>query len=162
MIVIYCLIGFYFPCLITWASFVHIKLLFKTSPMVRCHSERQRAQQRALLRMCAVTSIILTSYSLPAQTIYVITAFCVTKNSQPLHHWGGVLVIFNSCVNPLIYWMTTREYRADLFKIFMFTKTVEPLRKGGYTVENKKCSRVFLPSQVKKDTLSLETMKCFE
>ena len=162
MIVIYSLIGFYFPCWITWASFAHITLLFKTSPMARCYGERQRAQQRALLRMCTVTSITLTLCWLPAQTIYVLSPFGVTQIGSTLHRTGIVLAMFNSCVNPLIYWMTNREYRADLLKLFIFVKTVEPSRKGGYTLENQKFSIEVLPSQVKKDTLSLESMKYLE
>ena len=114
MIVIYSVIGFYFPCLITWASFAHITLLFKTSPMARCYGERQRAQQRALLVMCAVTSITLTLCWFPAQTIYVLSPFGVTQTGGTLQRAGPILAMFNSCVNPLIYWMTNKEYRADL------------------------------------------------
>ena len=135
MIVIYSLIGFYFLCLITWASFAHITLLFKTSPMARCYVERQRAQQRALLRMCTVTSITLTLCWLPAETIYILSPFGITQIGSTLQHAGGVLAMFNSCVNPLIYWLTNREYRAGLFKLFMLAKTVSPFRKGGYTEE---------------------------
>ena len=115
MIVIYSLVGFYFPCLITWASFAHITLLSKkTSPMARCYGERQRAQQRALLRMCAVTSITLTLCWLPSQTIYVLTPFGVTQIGSTLHRAGGIVAMFNSWINPLIYWMTNSEYRVDL------------------------------------------------
>ena len=114
MIVIYTLTGFYFPCLIIWASFAHITLLFKTSPMARCYGERQRAQQRALLRMCAVTSITLTLCWLPSQIIYVLTPFGVTQIGSTLHLAGGIVAMFNSCVNPLIYWMTNRAYRVRL------------------------------------------------
>ena len=114
MIVIYSLIGFYFPCLITWASFAHITLLFKTSPMARCYGERQRAHQRALLRMCAVTSITLTLCWLPTQTIYVLSPFGVTQFGRALHLADVILAMLNSCINPLIYWMTNREYRIDL------------------------------------------------
>ena len=119
MIFIYSLIGFYIPCLITWASFGHITLLFKTSPMARCYGERQRAQQRALLRMCAVTSITLTLCWLPAQTIYVLSPFGFTQIGNTLHDTGGILAMFNPCVNPLIYWMTNREYRVGLCELFM-------------------------------------------
>ena len=114
MIVIYSLIGFYFPCLIAWVSFAHITLLFRTSPMARCYGERQRAQQRALLRMCAVTSITLTLCWLPAQTIYVLSPFGVTQIGSTIHRTGGIVAMFNSCVNPLIYWMTNSEYRVGL------------------------------------------------
>ena len=119
MIVIYSLIGFYFPCLITWASFAHITLLFKTSPMARCYSKRRRAQQRALLRMCAMTSITLTLCWLPAQTIYVLYSFGFTRIDRTLRRAGLILAMFNSCVNPLIYWMTNREYRVGLCELFM-------------------------------------------
>ena len=114
IIVIYSLIGFYFPCLITWASFAHITLLFRSSPMARCYGKRRRAQQRALLRMCAVTSITLTLCWLPAQTMYVLSPFGITQIDSALRCAGGILVMFNSCINPLIYWMTNSEYRADL------------------------------------------------
>ena len=114
IIVIYSLIGFYFPCLITWASFAHITLLFRSSPMARCYGKRRRAQQRALLRMCAVTSITLTLCWLPAQTMYVLSPFGITQIDSALRCAGGILAMFNSCINPLIYWMTNSEYRADL------------------------------------------------
>ena len=102
MIVIYSLVGLYFPCLITWASFAHITLLSKTSPMARCYGERQRAQQIALLRMCAVTSITLTLCWLPSQTIYVLTPFGVTQIGSTLHRAGEIVAMFNSWINPLI------------------------------------------------------------
>ena len=122
MIVIYSLIGFYFPCLITWASFAHITLLFKTSPLARCYGEQQRTRQRALLRMCAVTSITLTLCWFPAQTVYVLSPFGVTQIGSTLQRAGGILAMFNSCVNPLIYWMTNREYRASLHKFSCLLK----------------------------------------
>ena len=114
MIVIYWLVGFYFPCLITWASFAHITLLSKTSPRARCYGERQRAQQIVLLRMCTVTSITLALCWLPSQTIYVLTPFGVTQIGSTLHRAGEIVAMFNSWINPLIQWMTNSEYRVDL------------------------------------------------
>ena len=134
MIIIYTLITFYIPCLIAWASFGHITLLFKTSPMARCYGERQRAQQKALLRMCAVTSITLTLCWLPAQTIFILSPFGITKIGSPLHRTGGILAMFNSCLNPLIYWLTNREYRAGLCEIFTFDK-FKPFRKRSYNLQ---------------------------
>ena len=108
-------------------------------------------------------AISLTLCWFPAQTIYILSPFGVTQIGSTLQRAGEILAMFNSCVNPLIYWMTNGEYRAGLLKFFMFVKTVEPpFRSGGYTLENQKCSRGVLPSQVKKDTLSLETMKRFK
>ena len=136
MIIIYSLMGFYVPCLITWASFGHITLLFKTTPMARCYGERQRAQQKAILRMCAVTSVTLTLCWLPAQTIYILSPFGITKIGSPLHRTGGILALFNSCVNPLIYWMTNREYRTLLVELFKFAK-IKPSTRGSYTLESQ-------------------------
>ena len=120
IIIVYSLIGFYIPCFIAWVSFAHISLLFKTSAMARCYGERQRAQQKALLRMCGVTAIALTFCWLPAQTFYILSPFGITKIGSPLHKTGGILAMFNSCVNPLIYWVTNREYREELFELFKF------------------------------------------
>ena len=136
MIIIYSLMGFYVPCLIAWASFGHIALMFKTSPMARCYGERQRAQQRAILRMCAVTSVTLTLCWLPAQTIYILSPFGITTIGSPLHRTGGIVALLNSCVNPLIYWMTNREYRALLFELFKFAR-LKPSTKGSYTLETE-------------------------
>ena len=136
MIIIYSLIGFYIPCFIAWASFAHIALLFKTSPVTRCYGERQRTQQKALLRMCGLASVVLTLCWLPAQTIYILSPFGITKIGSPLHKTFGILAMFNSCVNPLIYWATNREYRHELFKLFR-SANVKPYGKGSYSLERE-------------------------
>ena len=120
LIVLNSLIGFYIPCFITWATFAHIALLFKTSPMVRCYSKRRRAQQKRLLRMCCLTSICLTFCWFPAQTIYILSPLGITKIGSSLHRAGGVLAMFNSCVNPVIYWAANREYRDGLLELVGF------------------------------------------
>ena len=157
MIIIYSLIGFYIPCLIAWASFAHISLLFKTSPMARCYGERQRAQQKALLRMCALTSITLTLCWFPAQTFHILSAFRVTKISRTLHETGGILAMFNSCLNPLIYWLTNREYRDGLFELFKFAK-IKSCRKRSYKVENQ----MYSIDRVKRDTFSMNSVNSLE
>ena len=128
--IIYSLIGFYIPCLTAWASFGHIALLFKTSRLSRCYGQRQRAQQKALLRMCAVTSITLTLCWLPVQTVYVLSSFDVTQLGSALHHTFVILAMFNSCVNPLIYWITNREYRKALWEILAFVNVLKIFRNN--------------------------------
>ena len=118
MIIFSTLVSFYIPCFIAWATFAHIALLFKTSPMARCYGERQRAQQKALLRMCGVTSVVLTLCWLPKQTIYILAPFGITKVEGPLHRTGGMFAMFNACVNPVIYWVTNKEYRDELFELY--------------------------------------------
>ena len=121
-IIIYCLIGFYIPCLITWASFFRISILFKSLPMTRCYTQRRRAQQKALLRMCGITSIVLTLCWFPAQTIYILSPFGITKISSLVHKTFGIVAMFNSCVNPLIYWATNKQYRDGLLELFRFRR----------------------------------------
>ncbi|XP_068727804.1 rhodopsin, GQ-coupled-like isoform X1 [Montipora capricornis] len=134
MIIIYSLAGFYIPCLISWASFAHITLLFKRSPMARFYGRRQRTHQKALLRMCGVTSVVVTLCWFPAQTIYILSPFGVTTVGSPLHRTGGIFAMFNSCVNPLIYWATNREYRHELFELIRFVN-VKRSRQRSYKFE---------------------------
>ena len=134
MIIIYSLTGFYIPCLISWASFAHITLLFKRSPMARFYGRRQRTHQKALLRMCGVTSVVVTLCWFPAQTIYILSPFGVTTVGSPLHRTGGIFAMFNSCVNPLIYWATNREYRHELFELIRFVN-VKRSRQRSYKFE---------------------------
>ena len=144
-IVLNSLVGFYIPCFIAWATFAHIALLYKTSPMAKCHSKRRRAQQKRLLRMCCLTSICLTFCWFPAQTIYILSPFGITKIGSSLHRAGGVLAMLNSCVNPLIYWATNREYRDGLLELFGFHKNrvqmeTVPLRDPGLTRGRDVCA----------------------
>ena len=122
MIIIYCLFTVYIPCVITWYTFAHISILFKKSPIARCYGERQRAQQKALLRMCGVTSVVLTLCWLPKQTIYILAPFGITKVEGPLHRTGGMFAMFNACVNPVIYWVTNKEYRDELFELLKLNR----------------------------------------
>ena len=134
MIIIYSLISFYIPCLIAWASFAHIALFFKISPIERFYGERQRPQQKALLRMCGVTSVVMTLCWFPAQTIYLLSPLEITKIGSLLHRTGGILAMFNSCVNPLIYWVTNREYREELFELLKFAN-VKRYKRRNYKLE---------------------------
>jgi len=118
MITIYTVVSFYIPCFIAWTTFAHIAILFKKSLMARYHGERQRAQQQALLRMCGVTSVVLTLCWFPNQTIYFLSPFGITKIGSALHRTGGIFAMFNSCANPLIYWVSNTEYRGELFELF--------------------------------------------
>ena len=136
MITIYTVVIFYIPCFIAWTSFAHIALLFKKSPMARCYGNRQRAQQKALLRMCGVTSVVLTLCWFPNQTIYILSPFGIIKIGSALHRTGGIFAMFNSCVNSLIYWVTNTEYRGELFELFKFVNIKRKARKS-YQLEHQ-------------------------
>ena len=126
MIIIHALVSFYIPCFITWATFAHIAFLFRKSPMARCYGEWQRTQQKALLRMCGVTSIVLTLCWFPVQTIYIASSFAMAN----IDRMSGIFSMFNSCVNPLVYWATNTEYRNELFELFKFANVKRNARKS--------------------------------
>lgn len=121
----YSFIAFYIPCFITWLTFGHITMKFPSCPGKRQESESKKRRQRVLLRMCAVTALALTVCGFPAQTIYLLSPFGITKIGSPLHRGFNVLLLFNSCMNPLIYCFTNKDYRKEFKKLLVCNKGSE-------------------------------------
>ena len=117
-VVAYSFAAFYIPCFVTWLTFCHITLHFPSSPGDNNESASKKRRQRALLRMCALTAIALTVCGFPTQTFYILYPFGITKLGSPLHKGFNVLALFNSCMNPLIYWITNKEYRKEFKKLW--------------------------------------------
>ena len=124
-VVAYSFAAFYIPCFVTWLTFCHITLHFPSSPGDNNESVSKKRRQRALLRMCALTAIALTVCGFPTQTFYILYPFGITKLGSPLHKGFNVLVLFNSCMNPLIYWITNKEYRKEFKKLWGCNKGSE-------------------------------------
>ena len=116
-IVAYSCVAFYIPCLLTWLTFCHIMLNLPSSPGESIENVNRRRRQRLLLRMCAFTAAALTVCVFPSQTFYILSPFGITKIGSPLHKWFNVLVFVNSCMNPLIYCFTNKEYRREFKKL---------------------------------------------
>ena len=116
-IISYSFVAFYIPCLLTWITFGHIAINFPSSPGESTESVNKQRRQRLLLRMCALTAAALTVCGFPSQTIYVLSPFGITKIGSPLHKGFNVLVFVNSCMNPLIYCFTNKEYRREFIKL---------------------------------------------
>ena len=110
-IVTYSVITFYIPCVLTWFTFADIAINLPSSPNGNANIETERKTQKALLRMCALAAIALTVCGFPAQTIYTLSPFGITKIGSSLHKGFNVLVLFNSCMNPFIYYFSNKEYR---------------------------------------------------
>lgn len=102
----YSFVAFYIPCFITWLTFGHISLNSPSYPGEGHQSVNRKRQQRVLLCMCAITAVALTVCGFPAQTSYLLSPFGITKIVSPMHRCFKVLVLFNSCMNPLIYCFT--------------------------------------------------------
>ena len=110
-IVTYSVITFFIPCLLTWFTFADIAVHLPSSLSRSAIVETERKVQKALLRMCTLAAVALTFCGLPAQTIYTLSPFGITKIGSALHKAFNVLVLFNSCMNPFIYYFTNKEYR---------------------------------------------------
>lgn len=117
-IAIYSFGTFVIPCLVTWLTFAHI----------RCHkavvqkSARRERQQKLVLRMCALTAVVITLCWFPAQLSYTLTPFGITSVKSPLHKACNVIAFLNSCINPFIYWYYHKEYRREFIKLFCACK----------------------------------------
>ena len=121
----YSFIAFYIPCFITWLTFGHISLNSPSYPGEGHQSTNRKRQQRVLLRMCGITAVALTVCGFPAQTSYLLSPFGITKVVSPMHKCFNVLALFNSCMNPLIYCFTNKEYREEFKKLLGCNKGIE-------------------------------------
>ena len=89
-VVTYSLIAFYIPCFLTWFIFAFIAFNLASSYHENA-SETERKAQKALVRMCAIAAVALTVCGFPAQTIYLLSPFGITKIGSPLHRGFNVL-----------------------------------------------------------------------
>lgn len=129
-VVTYSLIAFYLPCFLTWFIFAFIAFNLASSYHENA-SETERKEQKALVRMCAIAAVALTVCGFPAQTIYLLSPFGVTKIGSSLHKGFNVLVLFNACMNPFIYYFSNKEYRKAFKDVFGCNLGVQ----GGHDVE---------------------------
>ena len=104
------IVTFFFPNVVTWVTYLHISLALKTSPAIKNNGRLARARLK-LLRMCVIVALIFTICWFPNQIYYVLSSYDLVRLESPSHRFTVVLAMFNSCVNPLIYCSTHREYR---------------------------------------------------
>ncbi|KAL9950275.1 hypothetical protein ACROYT_G042752 [Oculina patagonica] len=100
---------FFLPLLTTTVTMVSLNNHVKSSPAL-FQTNRGKAGLR-LLRMCMLTAIVLGVCWFPNQLYYMLFKYDITQLDTPMHHFTGVLCMFNSCVNPLIYCISNKTYR---------------------------------------------------
>lgn len=116
-IAIYSFIVFVSPCIVTWLTFAHIRCHPTGVARPSGESARREKQQKLVLRMCAITAVVITICWFPAQLSYSLTPFGITRVSGAFHKTCNVVAFCNSCINPFIYWYYHREYRKELAKL---------------------------------------------
>jgi len=121
-VITYSLVAFYIPCFLTWLIFADIAINLPSSTKESA-TETERKAQKSLLRMCAIAAVALTVCGFPAQTIYLLSPFGITKIGSSLHKGFNVLVLFNSCMNPFIYYFSNKEYRKAFKDLLGCNKT---------------------------------------
>ena len=101
---------FFFPNAVTWVTFLHLSFALKTSPAIKNNGPFARARLK-LLRMCVIVALLFTICWFPNQLYYVLSSYGFARLESPPHYFTVVLVMFNSCINPVIYCSTNREFR---------------------------------------------------
>ena len=111
------IVTFFFPNVVTWATYLHISLALKTSPAMKNNGPFTRARLK-LLRMCVIVALLFTICWFPNQLYYVLSSYGLVRLETPSHWFTRVLAMFNSCINPVIYCSTNREYRKEFLTLF--------------------------------------------
>ena len=120
VITAYVSITFFFPTLVTWVAFIHI--YFRVSKYTTLKENRGRRGRRALLRMCAITSLVLAVCCFPTEVCYIINqyGYPVLNFGTSFREFTVLLALSNSFVNPQawIYPVSNRRYRHILTLCF--------------------------------------------
>lgn len=118
VITAYVSITFFFPTTITWAAFLHIYAKINKSKALKVNQGKR--EKRVLLRMCAITSLILTVCWFPTEVSYIINqyGFPILNFGTPFREFTVSLALANSFINPWIYVVTNRRYRHILMVFF--------------------------------------------
>ena len=111
------IVTFFFPNVVTWVTYLHISLALKTSPAIKNNGRLARARLK-LLRMCVIVALLFTICWFPNQLYYVLSSYGLVRLDTTSHWFTVVLVMFNSCINPVIYCSTHREYRKRFLSLF--------------------------------------------
>ncbi|KAK3755624.1 hypothetical protein QZH41_017610 [Actinostola sp. cb2023] len=163
-------LGKYFlPVSITCATFISLMMTVRkpNSVFLRRHGN---AGVR-LLRMCTFTAFILAFCWFPNQFYYLLFKFNVTQLNVPWHHVTVVLCMFNSCVNPWVYYATNKTYRRKLVsllrKCFPKMGECEGTTSGsagfdGSTATGKDIREVHTLSTARSSSCNLEKIKHFD
>ena len=114
---------FLIPAVIAMFTFLHLNRVMRRSHHRHAKDSHPKSLNR-VLRMCAITGLVLALCWIPNQLFYVLSKFNITQFDTPLHHATVVLAMLNSCVNPWIYAATNRNYRQRFKRVLCFRKNV--------------------------------------
>ncbi|XP_078372884.1 mu-type opioid receptor-like [Oculina patagonica] len=97
------------PCLLMIGLYIHMVVTVNTSAVA---SAASKAKLRGgMTRMVGVACFTLIICYAPNQILMVFAMAGKTKLDTPTHHATALLTFMASCVNPLIYGLSNRNYR---------------------------------------------------
>ncbi|EDO48105.1 predicted protein [Nematostella vectensis] len=115
-------ITFFLPVLVTWVTFAHVcSSMGKSRVSFQSHNKGNSAYyvtKKRLVRMCAMTALLLTLCWFPAEVFFILRQFDILVLPHGFYQFTDVLAMFNSCVNPAIYCLSNQEYRRDFLDLF--------------------------------------------
>lgn len=100
---------FFVPLVITCLSFLSLWVKVRDSPAL-FQTNRGKAGVR-LLRMCAITAVVLAICWFPNQVYYLLFKFDITQMDTAAHQVTVVMCMGNSTLNPFIYCAINPSYR---------------------------------------------------
>lgn len=118
LIAVYVSATFFCPTIITWTAFIHIYVKINKSNVLKVN--RGKEEKRTLLKMSAITSLMLTVCWFPTEVSYIINqyGFPILNFGTPFREFTVLLALANSFINPWIYIGTSRRYRQTLMEFF--------------------------------------------
>ena len=111
------IVTFFVPNAVTWVTYLHLSFALKTSLAIQYNGRFARARLR-LLHMCVIVALLFTVCWFPNQLYYVLSSYGLVRLESPSHRFTVVLAMFNSCINPVIYCSTHRDYRKRFLSLF--------------------------------------------
>ena len=109
---------FLLPVIVTWGTFTHLWRKLNTS--VAAGKTNQGKARARLLRMCAITALLLTVCWLPSECVFILINFKIVGRYSNWR-WGTfMLATFNSCVNPWVYYFSNPEYKKEFTAVLCF------------------------------------------
>ena len=121
------------PCFAMFFLFIH--MIYKVSKSTVASAERRAKMRGKMTRMVGVACLMLIVCFAPNQINYALAMAGKSRLDSELHHILSLLVFVNSCLNPLIYGLSNKNYRDGYQKIFMFLMCCLKARGRGNNVD---------------------------
>jgi hypothetical protein len=122
-------VTFYIPSIVTWMTFTDVWMSMRRNGKISAHCVTNSfgvAKQR-IVRMCAITAFLLTLCWFPAETFFILLTFKALVLPHSFYQFTIIMAMFNSCLNPVIYCLSNKEYRKDFLELFRHCDRVEVL-----------------------------------